>query len=72
MKIGLFSVRGACGAEPIYEITAPEFDEVTINLDPKYYPGKTFKIKAYNNSKENMYIQKAMLNGQPLTSTFSR
>jgi len=68
MKIGIFSVRGACGAEPIYEITAPEFDEVTINLDPKYYPGKTFKIKVYNNSKENMYIQKAMLNGQPLNN----
>jgi putative alpha-1,2-mannosidase len=43
-------------------------DEVTISLDPKYYPGKTFKIKAYNNSKENMYIQKASLNGQPLNN----
>ena len=66
MKIGLFSERGACGAEPVYDITAPEFDEVTIRLDPNYYPGKTFTIKAYDNSKDNMYIQKARLNGEPL------
>jgi predicted alpha-1,2-mannosidase len=66
MKIGLFSVRGACSADPIYDITTPEFDEITINLDPEYYPGKTFKIKTYNNSDENIYIQKAKLNGKPL------
>ena len=66
MKIGLFSERGACAADPIYELTAPEFDEITIQLDPKYYSGKTFKIKAYNNSPENCYIQKVKLNGKRL------
>jgi len=66
MKIGLFSVRGACGAEPVYDITTPEFDEITINLDQKYYPGKTFEIKTYNNTKENVYIQRAKLNGKRL------
>lgn len=66
MKIGLFSERGACGAEPIYDITTPEFDEITIQLDPRYYPGKTFRIKTYDNTRENLYIQKASLNGKPL------
>ena len=66
MKIGLFSVRGACDANPIYEITSPVFDESTIKLDPRYYAGKEFKIKTHNNSSENIYIQKAELNGEPL------
>ena len=66
MKIGLFSLRGTTAKDPIYEITAPEFDEVTINLDPRYYSGKTFTIKANNNAPENCYIQKAKLNGKAL------
>ena len=66
MKLGLFSLRGTTSREPIYEITSPEFDEVTIQLDPRYYSGKTFTIKAYDNSDKNCYIQKARLNGQPL------
>jgi predicted alpha-1,2-mannosidase len=68
LKIGLFSVNGACGSEPIYEITSPVFDEVTIRLDPEYYPGGNFIIKAYNNSKDNRYIQKAKLNGEVLNT----
>ncbi|MDH4202598.1 MAG: GH92 family glycosyl hydrolase [Phycisphaerae bacterium] len=66
MKLGLFSLQGTCSREPIYEITAPEFDEVVITLDPRYYSGNTFKIKAYGNSEENCYIQKAKLNGKVL------
>jgi len=66
MKLGLFSLRGTCSREPIYEITAPEFDEITIKLDPRYYSGKTFTIKTHNNTTENCYIQRARLNGEPL------
>jgi len=66
MSMGLFSVKGTCGQEPVYEITSPVFDSVTIHLDNKYYPGKTFKVITKNNSRENMYIQSAKLNGKPL------
>ena len=66
MKMGLFSLRGTCSKRPIYEITSPEFDEIVIKLDRRYYSGSEFKIKAYDNSKENCYIQKAKLNGKPL------
>jgi len=64
MAIGLFSLDGNTSTEPSYDITSPVFDKITIQLDPRYYSGKTFTITTHNNSKENMYIQKATLNGQ--------
>lgn len=66
MKIGLFSLRGTSSRDPVYEITTPEFDEVTIKLDRRYYSGSEFKIVAHGNSPENVYIQRAELNGTPL------
>lgn len=47
--------------DPIYEITSPVFEQVTFNLDN----GKKFNIIANNNSKENIYIKSASLNGKP-------
>ena len=38
MAIGLFEVRGGAAADPIYEITSPIFDRVTIHLDDRHYP----------------------------------
>ncbi len=67
MAIGLFQVRGGAELDPVYEITSPIFDRVTIHLDPDYYPGRKFVIVARNNSARNRYIQSAALNGQPLT-----
>jgi len=64
MKMGIFSMRGGCDIEPVYEISSPIFDEIKIHLDENYYPGNTFIIKTNNNSKENKYIQSASLNGK--------
>lgn len=72
MSIGMFSVRGTASADPVYEITSPVFDEVTIRLDGRYYPGKEFRIRTYNNSEENCYIQKAKLNGKSLKTFWFR
>lgn len=66
MSIGLFSLQGNASATPVYEITSPVFDKVTIKLDDKYYKGRQFNIISHNNSKENMYIQKVQLNGKDL------
>jgi len=66
MKLGLFSLRGTCSKEPVYEITTPEFDQITIQLDPRYYPGKQFRIVTHGNSPDNVYIQEAKLNGRAL------
>ena len=61
MAIGLFALDGGSSRDPQYDITSPVFDEVTISLDTDYYKGKTFKIKTYNNSTANCYIQRARL-----------
>ncbi len=66
MAIGLFDLNGNASAMPVYDITSPIFDEVTIKLDNRYYKGKQFKIISHNNSAENMYIQKVHLNGKGL------
>jgi len=63
MKTGLFSMKGGCSPEPFYELGSPIFDQITIHLNPDFYPGKTFTITAKNNSSENRYIQSATLNG---------
>lgn len=63
MSLGLFSLQGTNSTDPVYELTSPVFDEIVIKLDPRYYEGNEFKIKVHNNSKENMYIQQVLLNG---------
>jgi predicted alpha-1,2-mannosidase len=64
--MGLFETEGGTSAKPFYEIGSPLFEKITIQLDPKYYPGKTFTIEAKNTSAANRYIQSAMLDGKPL------
>lgn len=58
-SMGFYPVNPADGN---YILGRPLFDRVKIAL-PK---GKSFTISAENNSPENIYIQKAMLNGKPL------
>jgi len=58
-------IHPSCPGNTRYEITSPLFSEVEVALDPRYFKGKSFKIKAHDNSPENGYIQKALLNGQP-------
>jgi len=64
MAIGLFEVDGGASVKPVYEVTTPLFEKVTIHLNNNYYPGKQFVIKTINDPEQNMYIQKAVLNGQ--------
>ncbi len=56
----------ACPGDPRFEIFTPVFDKVTLKLDPKFTSGGTFVISAKNNSRDNVYIQSAALNGRPL------
>lgn len=59
-----------CPGDLRFEITSPVFEEITIRLDPVYASGKTFTVTAHQNSPENIYIQKARLNGKPLDRCF--
>ena len=58
-------IHPSCPGSTRYEITSPLFSEVKLALDPDYFSGKSFTIKAHDNSPTNGYIQKALLNGQP-------
>ena len=64
--LGASGLAQACPGDPRYEIFTPLFDKITLNLNPKYSKGQTFVVTAKNNSPENVYIQSASLNGQPL------
>lgn len=68
--LGLFQTDGGCRVDPIYEITSPIFEKVTIDLEEKFGRGKTFTIEAKNTSRKNKYIQSASLNGEPLESFY--
>ena len=65
-SLGMFEMEGGCAVEPMVNLTSPLFDKVTIKLDDQFYKGGEFVIEAKNNSKENIYIQSATLNGKPL------
>ncbi|HEX5996792.1 MAG TPA: glycoside hydrolase domain-containing protein [Jiangellales bacterium] len=70
MAIGLFEVTGAGAQRPVYDITSPIFDEVTIKLNQDYYRGDEFRIVTHNNSAENAYIQRAQLDGKRLDNAW--
>lgn len=57
-------IHPSCPGESRMEITSPVFDKVEFRLDPQYHSGKTFTVIAHDNSRKNIYIQKALLNGK--------
>lgn len=69
-SIGLFQTDGGCRENPVYEIASPIFEETVIDLGSRYGRGSKFTIKALNASKNNIYVQKATLNGKRLSTFF--
>jgi predicted alpha-1,2-mannosidase len=53
---------------PVYDMGSPIFDKATIHLKN----GKQFVILAHNNSRDNKYVQKIILNGRPITQVWFR
>ena len=64
--MGLFSMDGGTSANPVFDISTPLFDKITIRFDEKYFGGKTFTIETRNLSEKSFYIQSAGLNGRKL------
>lgn len=56
--LGFYQVNPSCG---VYSFGSPIFERVTLNLPG----GRRFVITTENNSRENIYIQQAELNGRP-------
>lgn len=67
-SMGLFEMNGGVTDEPTFDLTSPLFDEITIHADKMYKGEMPFVIKTLNNSNENIYIQSAILNGNPLNA----
>ncbi|MGQ1889919.1 GH92 family glycosyl hydrolase [Thermophagus sp. OGC60D27] len=56
--------------DPVYTLTSPVFNKITILLDKNYYSNDRIIIDSENNSPENIYIQKMESNGKPLKNYF--
>ena len=61
--LGLYQVEPAGGK---FVFGSPLFDEATVQLPE----GKTFTVKAVNNSPENVYVQSVRWNGKPYTKSY--
>ena len=74
MAMGLFQMRGGCEADPVYEITSPVFDRISVRLDPACYGGTdpVLEIRTANNAPGAVYIQSVLLNGRPLDRPWFR
>ncbi|MGV8963725.1 MAG: GH92 family glycosyl hydrolase [Candidatus Saccharimonadaceae bacterium] len=57
-------IHPSCPGDTRFEITSPMFDRIDFRLEPEYASGKKFTIIAHDNSSENIYIQKSILNGK--------
>ncbi len=57
-------IHPSCPGNTRMEITSPVFDKIEFRIDPQYYSGKIFTVIAHNNNTNNIYIQKALLNGK--------
>ncbi|MDB5004556.1 MAG: alpha,2-mannosidase [Mucilaginibacter sp.] len=68
--MGLFEMNGGTSPDLRIDLTSPLFNYIKIDLNPNYYKGKSFIIKAYNNSAKNIYIQSSKLNGKILKDNF--
>lgn len=62
-------IHPACPGDTRMEITSPVFDRIEFKLDPRYAQGGTFAVVAHDNSPENIYIQRAVLNGEELAAS---
>jgi predicted alpha-1,2-mannosidase len=67
-SLGLFQTDGGARVKPIYEIGSPLFAKTEIDLGERFGRGKKFTIIAKDASRNNMYVQKATLNGHVLNS----
>jgi putative alpha-1,2-mannosidase len=61
--LGLFPVAG----QDLYLIGSPIFESATLSL-----PGGPFQIQVQGGSDENIYVQSASLNGEPLDRAWLR
>lgn len=62
MSIGLFDVQGGVGEKPDWELTAPIFDEIRLNLGSE----KLLVIRSTRKNPDDRFIKSASFNGKLL------
>jgi predicted alpha-1,2-mannosidase len=55
---------------PVYTLSSPVFDKITIHLDENYNANNQIVIETGNNRKDNIYIRKMELGGKELKDYF--
>ena len=63
-SLGLFQTDGGCSVTPKFEIGSPVFPKAVIDLGGRYGRGAQFVITAHDASRQNVYVQRAVLNGK--------
>ncbi|MEM6892192.1 MAG: GH92 family glycosyl hydrolase [Bacteroidota bacterium] len=68
----VFSMMGiypVSPSNPIYALTKPKFDKITIHLDKDYYANDTLTILS-NTKEENQFIESILVDGKPFRKYF--
>lgn len=65
-SMGLFDVRSLTSENPSFQVGAPLFDRITIQL-PKKLRKKKFEIEVKNQDTSRIYLDKIQLNGKVLS-----
>ena len=68
--MGIFDVAGLTDADAKMGLSTPLFDEIKIQLNPKYYSGKDFVIKKETSGLGGAYIEQIDLNGKIVHEPF--
>ena len=61
-----------CPGDNTYILGSPLFRRATVRLNPRWHRGRTFTVIADGNSDENIYVQRARLNGKELERAWIR
>ena len=69
----VFSMMGLypdCPGIPRYTLTAPTFDRITLQLDPRYYKHETLVIECERPSADAIYVDRVEVDGKKLKGRF--
>lgn len=64
MKIGLFQLNGGTENDPVYYLSSPIFEKVTIQLHPDFYGGNSLIIEKNKNQPHNTLAKKVLFNNE--------
>jgi predicted alpha-1,2-mannosidase len=70
LALGLFDFTGGCSLPPVYEITMPLFQKVSISLHKDYYPGGEFTMEVDGDPGREPYIDKLFWKDSQFSGSF--